>query len=91
MTKAEEILKKSADKNMIYWNQHGFTRTHPKLYRVIIEAINEALFIEPNTSGDASDFEKDLFKLVNIYSKQGLAKPDLIKKMEWVLGNCKMS
>lgn len=36
-------------------------------------------------------FEKDLFKLINDYCKQGLKKPDLIKKMEWVLGNCKYS
>ena len=42
-------------------------------------------------SSFANDFEKDLFKLVNDYCKQGLKKPDLVKKMEWVLGSCKMS
>tara|TARA_R110000851_G_scaffold68979_1_gene154697 strand:- start:1360 stop:1845 length:486 start_codon:yes stop_codon:yes gene_type:complete len=39
----------------------------------------------------ASEFEKDLFKLINKYCSDGLKKPDLVKKMEWVLGNCKMS
>ena len=42
-------------------------------------------------SGRASDFEKDLGKLVNDYVKAGLKKPDLIKKMEWMTGNCKFS
>lgn len=45
----------------------------------------------PSVSDSASDFEKDLFKLINRYCKEGLQKPDLVKKMEWVLGNCKMS
>ena len=39
----------------------------------------------------ANNFEKELFKLVNNYCKQGLKKPDLISKMEWVLGSCKIS
>ena len=42
-------------------------------------------------SGSASDFEQDLFKLINNYCKNGLSKPDLVRKMEWVTGNCKMS
>ena len=40
-------------------------------------------------SNCANDFEKDLFNLVNKYCKQGLSKPDLVKKMEWVLGIAK--
>ena len=36
-------------------------------------------------------FEKELFALVNSYCEQGLKKPDLIRKIEWVLGSCKMS
>ena len=42
-------------------------------------------------SGSASDFEKDLGKLINDYVKAGLKKPDLVKKMEWMTGNCKFS
>ena len=38
-----------------------------------------------------SEFEKDLFKLIHNYCKNGLKKPELVKKMEWVLGSCKMS
>ena len=44
-----------------------------------------------NVSGSASDFEKDLEKLINDYVKAGLKKPDLVKKMEWMTGNCKFS
>jgi len=44
-----------------------------------------------NVSGSASDFEKDLGKLINDYVKAGLKKPDLVKKMEWMTGNCKFS
>jgi hypothetical protein len=29
--------------------------------------------------------------LINAYCKNGLKKPDLVKKMEWVTGSCKMS
>jgi hypothetical protein len=42
-------------------------------------------------SGSASDFEKDVFELINKYCKEGLKKPDLVRKMEWILGGCKMS
>jgi hypothetical protein len=42
-------------------------------------------------SGSASDFEEDLGKLINNYVKAGLKKPDLVKKMEWMTGNCKFS
>tara|TARA_R110000822_G_scaffold178548_1_gene318474 strand:+ start:194 stop:469 length:276 start_codon:yes stop_codon:yes gene_type:complete len=45
----------------------------------------------PNVSHSASDFEKDLGKLINDYVKAGLKKPDLVKKMEWMTGNCKFS
>jgi len=44
-----------------------------------------------NVNGSASDFEKDLGKLINNYVKAGLKKPDLVKKMEWMTGNCKFS
>ena len=44
-----------------------------------------------NVSGSASDFEKDLGKLINDYVKAGIKKPDLVKKMEWMTGNCKFS
>lgn len=40
---AEEILEKSAKKNMIEWNQKSFKRTHRLLHISIIQAINEAL------------------------------------------------
>ena len=47
-----------------------------------------------NLSGvgsSVSEFEKDLFELIHNYCKNGLKKPELVKKMEWVLGSCKMS
>ena len=36
-------------------------------------------------------FEKDLFSLVNSYAKKGLEKPDLIRKLKYVLGSAEMS
>lgn len=44
-----------------------------------------------NNNNLANDLEQDLFKLINTYCKNGLKKPDLVKKMEWVTGNCKFS
>lgn len=43
MNEAEKILEKFARKNMIEWNQESFKRTHSRLHKSIIEAINEAL------------------------------------------------
>ena len=43
MNEAEKILEKFARKNMIQWNQESFKRTHSRLHKSIIEAINEAL------------------------------------------------
>lgn len=36
-------------------------------------------------------FEKDLFSLVNSYAKKGLEKPDLIRKLKYVLGSAEIS
>ena len=44
-----------------------------------------------NVRGSASDFEQELFRLVNNYCKKGLEKPDLVNTMEWVTDSCKMS
>ena len=53
---------------------------------------SESKSVSGKTDGDLPNyFEKDLFKLVNEYCKNGLKKTDLVKKMEWVLGSCKMS
>ena len=43
MNEAEKILEKFARKNMIQWNQDSFKRTHNRLHKSIIDAINEAL------------------------------------------------
>jgi len=45
----------------------------------------------PVVSGSPNDFEKELFNLVNNYCNKGLKKSDLVKKIEWVLGSCKVS
>lgn len=36
-------------------------------------------------------FEKDLVKLISTYVHQGLAKPELVAKMKWMIGNCETS
>lgn len=61
--------------------------------KMTIETIKEQakLLCINVVSGSASDFEKDLGKLINVYSKAGLKKPDLVRKMEWMTGNCKFS
>jgi len=43
MNEAEKLLEKFARKNMVQWNQESFKRTHSRLHKTIIEAINEAL------------------------------------------------
>jgi hypothetical protein len=50
MNDAEQLLEKFARKNMIQWNQESFKRTHSRLHKSIIEAINEALN-KPAVSG----------------------------------------
>jgi hypothetical protein len=47
--------------------------------------------INPEITGNASDFEKDLFKLINSYCSKGLSKADLIHKMKYVSKSCKLS
>lgn len=44
--KAEQILENSAKKNMVKWSQTDFKKSHSRLYKTIIEAINEALIID---------------------------------------------
>ncbi len=43
MNEAEKLLEKFARKNMVRWNQESFKRTHSRLHKSIIEALNEAL------------------------------------------------
>ena len=45
MNESEKLLEKFAKKNMIEWNQESFKRTHSRLHKSIIEALNEALRI----------------------------------------------
>lgn len=45
MNEAEKLLEKFARKNMVQWNQESFKRTHSRLHKSIIEALNEALCI----------------------------------------------
>lgn len=46
---------------------------------------------KPPVSGSASDFEMELYKLINRYVDAGLKKPDLIHKMEYVTRSCRVS
>ena len=38
-----------------------------------------------------NDFEKELYKLINLYCSKGLTKPELVSKMEYVTKSCKLS
>jgi hypothetical protein len=42
-------------------------------------------------NGSASDFEMELYKLINAYVSAGLKKPDLVHKMEYVTQSCRVS
>jgi hypothetical protein len=42
-------------------------------------------------SGSATDFEVELYRLVNRHIDAGLSKPDLIHKMEYVTRSCQVS
>lgn len=42
-------------------------------------------------SGSATDFEVELYALINRYVDAGLKKPDLIHKMEYVTESCRVS
>ena len=44
-----------------------------------------------DVSGSASDFEIELYKLINAYVSAGLKKPDLVNKMEYVTQSCRVS
>ena len=49
------------------------------------------LFCQPAVSGSATDFEMELYKLINRYVDAELKKPDLIHKMEYVTQSCRVS
>lgn len=75
-----ENCELSEDKSL--WSYNSEDYTNEKLFEIFYKQEFNSL---PN------EFEKDLFDLINGYCKKGLKKPDLVKKMEWVLGSCKMS
>jgi len=54
------------------------------------EARTKLLFLL-GVSGNSHQFEADVLKLINSYCKNGLKKPDLVNKMKWISGSCKMS
>ena len=54
------------------------------------EAPKQAL-CKTEVSGSASDFERELYKLINAYVSAGLKKPDLVHKMEYVTQSCRVS
>ena len=54
------------------------------------EAQKQALR-KADVSGSASDFERELYKLINAYVSAGLKKPDLVHKMEYVTQSCRVS
>ena len=43
MSKAEELLIESAEKNMFQWDITKFQKTHSTLYKTVIYAIDKAL------------------------------------------------
>ena len=56
-----------------------------------VEKESIKLFNTLKSKGIANDFEFELFKLINFYARNGLKKPDLVRKMEYVTKSCVMS
>lgn len=56
-----------------------------------VEKESLRLFNEVENKSISNDFECELFKLINFYAKNGLKKPDLVSKMEYVTKSCIMS
>jgi hypothetical protein len=56
------------------------------IHRIINEALNTK-----DVSGSASDFERELYTLINSYVSAGLKKPELVNKMEYVTHSCIVS
>jgi len=56
-----------------------------------VEKDSIMLFNETKNEKISNDFEYELFKLINFYAKNGLKKPDLVHKMEYVTKSCIMS
>lgn len=63
----------------------------------VIQAMTEERFVKAvsqvtsSASGDASDFESELYRLLNAHTAAGLKKHDLISKMEYVTESCRVS
>ena len=55
-----------------------------------VKKTNESI-AKPIVSGSASDFESDLYKLINLYVNAGLSKVNLVLKMEYVTQSCRVS
>jgi hypothetical protein len=55
----------------------------------LMEAQRQLLLLF-SVSGSASDFEMELYKLINRYVSAGLKKPDLVAKMGYVIQSCRV-
>ncbi len=55
------------------------------------EKARTLLFGLLSVGGSASQFEEDIFKLINAYVNEGLSKSDLVRKMKWITSGCEMS
>ena len=55
----------------------------------------KCMTLEKHTQDDletiANEFEKVLYVLINKYCKNGLKKPDLVHKMQYVTKSCELS
>lgn len=88
MTQAEEILKKAI--NEYCDGAYAKSSMSAVDYSIAIYAIEQTLDLF-SVSNNASEFEKDLYKLINAYCKKGLSKPDLMNKMQYVSKSCELS
>jgi len=84
--KAKEFLYKQGLSDYDYMDDGMIEHISENMQKYHLEQLNLS-----GVGSSGSEFEKDLFKLINNYCKNGFKKPELVRKIEWVLGSCKMS
>lgn len=83
MNEAEKILEKFARKNMIQWNQESFKRTHSRLHKSIIEAINEALNLH-SVVGQSEQLPCDCSKHATYFDEEQEPRCKNCNKKSWL-------
>lgn len=94
MRTAEEILKKyglylMTERITAAMEEYAEEKVFELLERAKSSTSSESEIKMP--TGNATDFEMELYSLITRYINAGLKKPDLVHKMEYVTQTCRVS